>query len=253
MPTLTTFPPEIRNKIYDLLLIHDEPIPIACPRKKKKNHWWRRKKKQGQEHHTYFASVLRVNKQISLEAKTIFYARNTFIVSTGIGRSETQANHHGFAEFGKRVPKHCLALITRIELDMWIMAPNPHGSLWYEYLDSENLKKDLITLWKMCKFMLVHFTGLEYISAAAQSLYLNTDKTHRQNYQDDDLRYNLHALSLPLQVLLDLPALKRVDVQYDSARNIRDFVSAMLDGKEEAQDKVKMVRRNGTIVPLNMS
>jgi hypothetical protein len=33
MAKLTGLPPEIRNSIYDLLIILDEPIPIASPRK----------------------------------------------------------------------------------------------------------------------------------------------------------------------------------------------------------------------------
>jgi hypothetical protein len=39
MAKFTDFPPEIRNSIYDLLIILDDPIPIASPRKE---HVWKK-------------------------------------------------------------------------------------------------------------------------------------------------------------------------------------------------------------------
>jgi hypothetical protein len=34
MVELTGLPPEIRNNIYDLLIVHDAPVAVASPRKK---------------------------------------------------------------------------------------------------------------------------------------------------------------------------------------------------------------------------
>jgi hypothetical protein len=100
MTKLTALSPEIRNTVYDLLVMHDEPIPIASPRKK---HILKKQK------HSNFASLLRVDKQFNQEAKTLFYARNTFVMGNGHWCSTVQANVQALKEFIRRVPGlHCI-------------------------------------------------------------------------------------------------------------------------------------------------
>ncbi|KAK5741908.1 hypothetical protein LTR17_003656 [Elasticomyces elasticus] len=59
-PTLLGMPPEIRNRIYELSLVQDEPI---------RSHW--RVCCAG-------PALLRTNRQIGLEATGIYYGANTF-------------------------------------------------------------------------------------------------------------------------------------------------------------------------------
>jgi hypothetical protein len=105
----TRLPPEIRNSIYELLLVKKGFISISSPRN-------RRKKVRPR---TNFGCLLRVNKQINSEAKTIFFARNTFCVGNGWWGSRGEANLHALKAFISRVPKACIAMITKIEVDMY--------------------------------------------------------------------------------------------------------------------------------------
>ncbi|KAI9790259.1 MAG: hypothetical protein M1816_005284 [Peltula sp. TS41687] len=69
-------PPEIRNKIYELLLVSDEPITRLAPSQPEKMHW----------DHLYHpirhpglsTAILRVNKQIYAEASAVLYGANKF-------------------------------------------------------------------------------------------------------------------------------------------------------------------------------
>ena len=62
----TRLPPEIRNHVYELLLVSQDHIKINSPRNRRKQ----------QPPRTNFGRLLRVSKQINAEAKTIFYSLN---------------------------------------------------------------------------------------------------------------------------------------------------------------------------------
>jgi hypothetical protein len=74
MTKLINIAPEIRNPIYDLLIVHEDPIPIVSPYKK---HILKK------QEYSHFASSLRVDKQFNPEAKTVLYARNKFVIGNG--------------------------------------------------------------------------------------------------------------------------------------------------------------------------
>ena len=73
-PTFLSIPPEIRNKIYYILLTGDTSILISSLGQT----FWSDMTKTSNKLPAYFTSILYVNKQINGEAKTIFYALNTF-------------------------------------------------------------------------------------------------------------------------------------------------------------------------------
>lgn len=75
-------PPEIRNHIYDIALVKDHPISITSIRNRRKN----------EPPSTDFGRLLRVNKQINSEAKTVFYSLNTFAVGNGWWGSRKEEN-----------------------------------------------------------------------------------------------------------------------------------------------------------------
>jgi hypothetical protein len=108
--TTLPFPAELRNMIYELVLIKEELVLITSPR----NTRYLKKQK-----HTDFASLLMVNTKVSGEAKRIFYSFNTFVIGNGHWGATTQPNLHGFNGFTSGVPDKYIALIRKIELDMF--------------------------------------------------------------------------------------------------------------------------------------
>ncbi|MCJ1365444.1 hypothetical protein MMC16_004565 [Acarospora aff. strigata] len=73
-PSFTTIPGEIRNKIYELLLLFDRvdvyncaPCCSACPPLENVPN----------------VAILRINRQVNREASAFLYSNNTFILSTG--------------------------------------------------------------------------------------------------------------------------------------------------------------------------
>jgi hypothetical protein len=145
----THLPPEIRNAIYERLLVNRR-IAITSPRN-------RRKKVPPR---TNFGCLLRVNKQIHAEAKTIFYARNTFIVGNGRWGSREEANLHALQAFTSRVPKPCIALITKIEINMYFQLKRYWGLQWGQicfYMHNQ----DALELQSVARSVIKHFTGIE--------------------------------------------------------------------------------------------
>ncbi len=73
-PSLLTIPGEIRNRIYELLLIFESvdayncaPCCVACPPREE----------------IPYVPILRVNRQTNKEASALLYSTSTFIISTG--------------------------------------------------------------------------------------------------------------------------------------------------------------------------
>ncbi|KUJ09575.1 uncharacterized protein LY89DRAFT_761184 [Mollisia scopiformis] len=104
---LIMLPPEVRDMIYRYLLVKDTPIritplphiPISRPR-------------------TFHSAILRTNKKIYEEARSIFYSANLFVVGNGDTYTRNVPNLEGLKVFIKRVPKSCLPMIKNIELEM---------------------------------------------------------------------------------------------------------------------------------------
>lgn len=105
-----SLPPEIRNTIYELLLIKDEPIYICSPLRK---HAVNRELTS-----TSFSMLLRLNKQINAEASTIFYSKNEFVLGNGAWGSTSLPNAHGLKAFLDRVPNKYLACITEVTVEV---------------------------------------------------------------------------------------------------------------------------------------
>jgi hypothetical protein len=147
----TRLPPEIRNNIYELLLVKEGCIAITSPRN-------RRKKVPPK---TNFGCLLRVNKQINSEAKTIFFSRNKFAIGNGRWGSREQVNLHALKAFTSRVPKACIAMIAKIEIDMyfqlrwhwsWVGASS---TIYYAF------SSDALELQSVARAVLKYFKGVE--------------------------------------------------------------------------------------------
>jgi hypothetical protein len=110
----TKLPPELRNMIYELVLIRSSPFEICSPRRKKLS-----TTKQP------FFALLLANKQLYNEGSYILFSRNIFSFSNEDYGSTTLPNVHGMLAFIKRIPPQLLSLIRRIELEFHL---NP--DLW---------------------------------------------------------------------------------------------------------------------------
>jgi len=144
-------------------------------------------------------------------------------------------------EFIRRVPKDCIALIHKIELDICLVP---------SYIRPSRVRKeDISQLEAVSRALTKHFQGLESVSAAMVNI-----STFRDTESREWLRYPIHGnvgvLAKPIRKILTLPALKQLYFKYESSPDIKTLVEAILEGKEEAKDKVKMVEQDGTVVPL---
>lgn len=84
----TRLPPEIRNSIHEPLLVNRR-IVISSPLNRRKKSLPR----------TNLGCLLRVNKQIHAEAKTIFYSRTTFALGNERWGSREETNLHALHVF----------------------------------------------------------------------------------------------------------------------------------------------------------
>jgi len=113
----TRLPPEIRNEVYKLLFVANISPRICSP-------VHRRKRRPDRFD---FTRLLLVNKQINAEAKTILYSLTTFIIGNRDWGSRDQPNLHGLKAFISRVPKACISIITKINIEMLVFEPLGNG------------------------------------------------------------------------------------------------------------------------------
>lgn len=240
MTKLTTLPPEIRNIIYDLLLVSDMSFWIVSARKKHMV--------KNQEKHTYFASLLLVNKQINAEAKAIFFSHNKFVIGNGKWGSTTEVNLHGLKQFTCRVPKDCIALIRRVDID--IFTTKYMRTFPYAVGNYHIRKEDVYQVRSMCRKLLKYFKGVESVSIAACELVSYSGD--RYSYAPGvDLAGEFGAMARTVQELLSLPTLKQLHFHAESARNMNLFAKAVLKGKTEAKGvMIELVKEDGSSVPF---
>jgi len=109
---------------------------------------------------TNFGCLLRVNKQIHAEAKTIFYARTTFVVGNGRWGSREEANLHALQAFTSRVPKACITLITKIEINMYFELKR-YWAAFAVQVSFIMQNQDALELQSVARALLKYFTGVE--------------------------------------------------------------------------------------------
>jgi hypothetical protein len=144
-------------------------------------------------------------------------------------------------EFIRRVPKDCIALIHKIELDICLLRLYSRHRLVR--------KEDISQLEVVSRALTKYFQGLESVSVAMVNI-----STYRHTESREWLEFPIHGnagvLAKPIRKILTLPALKQLYFKYESSPDIKTLVEAVLEGKEEAKDKVQMVKQDGTVVPL---
>ncbi|PBP18187.1 hypothetical protein BUE80_DR010742 [Diplocarpon rosae] len=108
-------PPEIRNKIYALLVVSPGPLVVSSPRTG-------RQKREGAREPTMACAIMRVDKQISRESRAVFFAHNTFALGTGRYGAIYAANVHGLQVFTELMPRWSLRAITQLALHIYLPA-----------------------------------------------------------------------------------------------------------------------------------
>jgi hypothetical protein len=147
-------------------------------------------------------------------------------------------------EFIRLVPKDCIALIHKIELDICLVRfYNQHRNFHHVR------KEDISQLEMVSRALAKYFKGLESVSAAMVNIttYPHTDS---RGWLEYPIHGNVGVLAKPIWKILTLPALKQLYFKYESSPDIKTLVEAVLEGNEEAKDKVKMVKQDGSVVPL---
>jgi hypothetical protein len=66
---------------------------------------------------------------------------------------------------------------------------------------------------------------------------------------NDNLQGDIATLAKPLRKLLDLSSLKELHFKFESARNIKTLVKTILEGNKEVKDKVKIIKKDGSLAP----
>jgi len=224
----TRLPPEIRNAVYELLIVNRK-IAIASPRN-------RRKKVPPR---TNFGCLLRVNKQIHAEAKTIFYARNTFILGNGRWGSREEANLHALQAFTSRVPKDCIALITKIEINIYFQLKR--YSTWASVTDPLEFfmhNQDALELQSVARAVLKYFTGVESIDVVAAAL--KGDTTYPTDSQAEFTGY-VDSAAKAMGMMLGHPNLRQMSFHDGSRLQFDTFVEKVKPGKEAKSDIISIV------------
>jgi hypothetical protein len=238
-------PPGVRNMVYELVLVNDKPVSIE-PRDT--TCYWMIPSPYLGRKGTFFACLLRANKQINFEGGVIFFSRNTFIVGCGHWRDPQQANLHGLMAFIARVPKKFISLIQRVELDI-LCHPTPTPSPWwfYEYNLPNPAARDVQTISKQ---LLKHFTGVKDILVAAvdHQRYENLENWDRILANRSKFgQYIIDVISGALQMLLALPCLEKLRFNADSTPGgplgvpaIATWMTAVLERDVKSTGKVEL-------------
>lgn len=227
MDTFTSLPPEIRNMIYNLLLVQHSAIPICSPRR-----LWAMNRNSTTATANFFRLIL-VNKQIHNEACTLFYSLNSFIIGNGNYGSSMETNIHALKSFTRRVPAQYIACISRLTILMYLRnifytaAPNlgPWTSVTKYGICSTSDASDLQAI---SRGVVRHFKGVE-------SVVLNPCVGGPQRSFDGEPRLcregSIEEITKAVKLLLKHPKLKEMEV------GRKDYLLSQL--QEAAEKAVK--------------
>ncbi|KAK3670990.1 hypothetical protein LTR78_009106 [Recurvomyces mirabilis] len=89
LPSFLGLPPEVRNKIYELILMAEEPIPLRIQRA-----WYVRQR---------YRSLVHVCRQTLRESQKLYYSRNTFVLPKTVNIGDWLDDLSGMALCVQRV------------------------------------------------------------------------------------------------------------------------------------------------------
>lgn len=110
-PFLDTLPPELRLHVYSHLLVAPEPIKGPSAR--------------GTTRYGLSTAILRVNRQINAEARSAFFGKNTFYITSVRGtrspfsspNNPEEEEEEGTGAFSPPLQLHDLSLVRHLEID----------------------------------------------------------------------------------------------------------------------------------------
>ncbi|KAF2202095.1 hypothetical protein GQ43DRAFT_9343 [Delitschia confertaspora ATCC 74209] len=109
-PFLQKLPLEIRLDIYEYLLIEDESLRGRDAREKK--------------HYGFSLAILRVNRQISLEAHDVFLGKNTFFVSARSNHINDRITADNYGAIDPPLASRCWGGVRHLTLDLMYYPEN---------------------------------------------------------------------------------------------------------------------------------
>jgi hypothetical protein len=230
----TRLAPEIRNHVYELLLINEHPISITSPRKK------RAVKKELPK--TNFGRLLRVNKQFNAEAKTVFYSLNSFVVGNGPFGLTTQENLHALRAFISRVPGICISRISQVHFEINVIRITDWSNHVYIYKVQDSCVKDIESI---SRALVKHFRGLESLSIGFKPHrgYLYNHDLPSPNWQSNaqvsqSLEGDLASVAKGVRVVLKHPNLKFIRFQERPGMGIDEFLKKFFGGEPKVTKEV---------------
>ncbi|CZR66630.1 uncharacterized protein PAC_16531 [Phialocephala subalpina] len=233
-------PPETRNQIYEVVLVNDHPISITSVRNKRK--------KNDPSRLSPFGRLLRVNKQINSEAKSVFYSLNTFVVGNGWWGSRKEENLQALKAFIARVPKDCIARIKHIlivlflKVSSWDLRWSP-VAIPVECMVDKNHTADLKDVGRAIS---KHFVGIERVTVRAETVDQNIMPTLHK-LPDDRIGFitgdveNLAKIVRGLLDALALRGLKEVHWMQSEGLKLHEFAEKVKHEKLEERVKLKFV------------
>ncbi|KAJ5041602.1 uncharacterized protein L3040_005182 [Drepanopeziza brunnea f. sp. 'multigermtubi'] len=104
----------VREIVYSLFVISEYPLFATSPRSPST------KPSRFPHPHTTELAIMRVDRQLNVEARAVFFAGNTFAFGCGAYGSPTEANLHGLELFVALVPAVDVGRIRKIDLHLYL-------------------------------------------------------------------------------------------------------------------------------------
>lgn len=179
-----------------------------------------------------------------------------FVIGNGTWGSRSEANLHALKTFTSRVPKHCIAMITRIDIMMYFLVRHSWGPNHHlvDFIMRPSASKELQSV---TRTLLKYFTGVEWELLLFLSQYSNL-KIYRSidifacsldaylyllHSQDAStrLRGYKHDAVKAVRILRDHPRLKKIQFRDEKFVESGSFVDMLNHCKEERQHTIACI------------
>jgi hypothetical protein len=198
-----TLPGEVRNLIYGFVLSRKMHFYVRSPLPR---HELIKRRKNNQT--SRLVGLLGLNKQIQSEVSILFYSKANFHFGNGEYHSTEMVNMHGLSSFLTRVPKHLIACITNITLNVHLTIDNYEGRSGIRYAKLDD-SIDAADFQRMATVAKTKFLALQRLTIQYQSggRGCREGRGARCDYRKSQ------TMGITLSILLLHPTLKEIMVQ----------------------------------------
>jgi hypothetical protein len=225
-PFLDTLPPELRLRVYSHLLV--APSPIKGP------------SARGTTRYNLSTAILRVNRQINAEARSAFFGKNTFYVTSVRGtRSSSSSSkdveeeeEEGSGAFEPPLQLHDLSLVRHLEIDPLFYPTRLGAGAAGGKTACPAAQRYVLNLTYLLTLVRPSLRSLSFTADArpyARSTSLSSSSEEEEEEEDEDEESVNDALNIPklltsfqiieshtrfLKALADLSSIKHLSVSF---------------------------------------